>query len=171
MDAHDAELDEALDNVRCGALHAGSELADRDLVRDHDLDRDLLERCHLLLTLQAAHLLLLLLAALAALEAALALVAALELLLAGLHLLGLARSQVFQPLVVLLQIHLAALAGVHHLLLGDAGGGPVRRLLGRLRLALGLLGRGPARRRAGFCAWGAALAGSPLGAGAALGSR
>ena len=62
---HDAELDEALDNVRCGALHAGSELADRDLVRDHDLDRDLLERRHLLLTLQAAHLLGLLLLALA----------------------------------------------------------------------------------------------------------
>ena len=66
-------------------------------------------------------------------------VAALELLLAGLHLLGLARSQVLQPLVVLLQIHLAALAGVHDLPLGHPGHRLLRRRLGGGVLLLGLL--------------------------------
>ena len=48
---HHAQLDQALDDVRRGALHAAGQLADRNLVRDHHLDRDLLERGHLLLAL------------------------------------------------------------------------------------------------------------------------
>src|SRR5699024_7265240 len=93
------------------------------------------------LQLEPAHLLLLLLAALvAALEVALALVAALELLLAALHLLGLAGGQVLQTLVVLLQVHVAALARVHHLLLRRPGSGTVLLGLGLLRLGCGLGG-------------------------------
>ena len=162
---HDAVLHQGLDHLGAGLLHTGGQLAHADGVWDLDSQRSLFGD----LQLEPAHLLLLLLAALAALEAALALVAALELLLAGLHLLGLARSQVLQPLVVLLQVHLAALAGVHYLLLGDAGSGPVCRLLGRLRLALGLLGRGPARRRGGLLRLGRGLGGLPLGGRGSLG--
>ena len=95
------------------------------------------------LGLEAAHLLLLLLAALVALEAAApaVVVAALELLLAGLHLVGLAGGQGLQLLIILGQVHVAALAGVDHLLLRHAGGGPADVLLrGALGLAP-LLGR------------------------------
>ena len=138
---HDAELDEALDNVRCGALHAGSELADRDLVRDHDLDRDLLERCHLLLTLQAAHLLLLLLTALVA-ERLGALIGLLgELLLLGtlgLHALRLCVDQLIDMVVVLCKVYVAGAARIDAVHLLDLGGSRSlrRRLLGRLLLLL-----------------------------------
>ena len=113
---HDAELDEALDNVRCGALHAGSELADRDLVRDHDLDRDLLERRHLLLTLQAAHLLLLLLTALVAerLGALVGLLGQLLLLAAlGLHSLGLCVNQLIYMIIIFCKVYVAGAAGIN----------------------------------------------------------
>ena len=43
-------------------------------------------------------------------------VAALELLLPGLHLGGLARGQLLQLFVVFVQIHAAALPGIHDLL-------------------------------------------------------
>ena len=113
--SHNAQLDEALDNVRCGALHAGSELADGDLIRDHDLYRDLLERCHLLLALEALHLLLLLLAALVAerLGALVGLLGQLLLLGAlGLHALGLCVYQLIYMIVILGEIYVTGTAGI-----------------------------------------------------------
>ena len=68
-------------------------------------------------------------------------VAALDLLLAALHPVGPLRRQGLQMLVVLIQVHVAALAGVHQLLLRYAAGGAVRGLLGLLVvLAAGLGG-------------------------------
>ena len=133
---HHAQLDQALDHVRRGALHAGGQLADRDLVRDHDLDRDLLERGHLLLALQALHLLLLLLTALAAegLGALLGLFGQLLLLrAAGLHALGLGVDQLIDVVVVLGEVDITRAAGVDAVHLLDLA----LRGLGRL-VALGL---------------------------------
>ena len=132
---HNAVFDEALDHLGAGLFHAGGQLAHADLVGDLDHQGVLLGD----LGLEAAHLFLLLLPALAALEAAApALVPALELLLAALHLVGLAGGQLLQPLVVLLQVHVAALAGIHHLFFRHAGGGTAGGRLGALprRLAL-----------------------------------
>ena len=128
-----------------------AELADRDLVRDHDLDRDLLERCHLLLTLQAAHLLLLLLTALVA-ERLGALIGLLGELSAswglGLHALRLCVDQLID-MVVVLASYVAGAARIDAVHLLDLGGSrSLRRrflgrllllLRGRLLLALGLL--------------------------------
>ena len=138
---HDAELDETLDNVRCGALHAGSQFTDRDLVRDHDLDRNFLERCHLLLTLEAAHLLLLLLTALVAerLGALVGLLGELLLLRAlGLHALRLCVNELVNVVVVLGEVDVAGTAGVDAVHLLDLGRGRSRllRLLDRLLLRL-----------------------------------
>ena len=135
---HDAQLHELLDDLGTGLLHAGGQLAHADLIGDLDGEGRLLGD----LQLELAHLFLLFLAALVAEGSALAVVvAALDLLLAALHPVGPLRRQGLQMLVVLIQVHVAALAGVHQLLLRYAAGGAVRGLLGLLVvLAAGLGG-------------------------------
>ena len=153
---HDAQLDQALDDVRRSALHAAGQLADRDLVRDHNLDRDLLERGHLLLALQALHLLLLLLAALVAkgLGALLGLLGQLLLLgAAGLHALGLGINQLVDVVVVLGEVDVARAAGVDAVHLLDLA---LHRLGGLFRLGLlcrlrGLILLLRGRRSGGLC--------------------
>ena len=144
---HDAHLHQGLDHLGAGLLHAAGQLAHADLIGDEHLDGGLLGD----LQLQAAQTVLLLLLALVAgalLTAALTLgVAVLELLLAAPVLLALV-GEGLQPLVVLIQVHRAAAAGVHHLLGGDAAGGLGHGLLSLLTLVvsrlglLGLLGTG-----------------------------
>ena len=132
---HDAVFHQALDHLCTGLLHAACQLADGDLIGDLDLDGSLLGD----LQLELAHLLGLVLAALVGHGSALALVIVAELLLAAalLHPLAPGAAQVFQTLIVLGKVHVAALAGIHDLLLRNAGGGSS----GRLRL-LSLLGLG-----------------------------
>ena len=131
---HDAKLHEFLDDIGRRALHALGELADVDLVRDGDLELDLLGRGLLVLALQAAHFLLLLLAALARsllLGALVGLFGQLLLLLAGRgHALGLLRDQRVDALVVFIQVDIAARAGVDAVHLLDAA--VLLRLLGLL---------------------------------------
>ena len=148
---HDAQLDQALDDVRRSALHAAGQLADRNLVRDHDLDRDLLERGHLLLALQALHLLLLLLTALVAegLGALLGLLGQLLLLgAAGLHALGLGVNQLVDVVVVLGEIDVARAAGVDAVHLLDLALHRLGRLL-RFRRLGGFRGLAVRLRRGG----------------------
>ena len=138
---HNAQLDETLDNIRCGALHAGSELTDGNLLRNHYLYRNLLKCCHLLLTLQAAHLLLLLLTALVAerLGALVGLLGELLLLRAlGLHALRLCVDQLIDMVVVLCKVYVAGAARIDAMHLLDLGGSRslLRRLLDRLLLRL-----------------------------------
>ena len=40
---HNTQLEQLLDDVCCRALQAGSQLADIDLIRDHDLELNLLD--------------------------------------------------------------------------------------------------------------------------------
>ena len=134
---HDAQLHELLDDLGAGLLHAGGQLAHADLIGDLDGEGRLLGD----LQLELAHLFLLFLAALVAEGSALAVVvAALDLLLAALHPVGPLRRQGLQMLVVLIQVHVAALAGVHQLLLRYAAGGAVRGLLGLLVVLAARLG-------------------------------
>ena len=79
----------------------------------------------------------------------------LPLLLLRLHAGGPLTAQILQTLVVLRQVHIAALAGVHDLLLGNAADGLLhhRLLLGR---ALGALALG-ALAAAGFSPFWAPL--------------
>ena len=150
---HHAQLDQALNDVRCGALHAAGQLADRNLVRDHHLDRDLLERGHLLLALQALHLLLFFLAALVAkgLGALLGFFGQLLLLgAAGLHALGLGVNQFINMVVILGKVDVARAAGIDAVHLLDLALCRLSRLF-RLRLGfscrLGRLLRRLLRRR------------------------
>ena len=132
---HDAVLHQHLDHFGAGLLHAGGQLAHGDLIGDGDLQGHLLGD----LQLETTHLLLLVLAALVALEAVAApLVVVAELLLAAplLHPGSPLGSQLLQTLVILGQVHVAALAGVHHLLLGNPGGGVLQH--GRCRLGRGV---------------------------------
>ena len=132
--SHDAVADEALDHLGPGLFHPGGQLAHADLIGDLHGERGLLGD----LQLEAAHFLRFLLLALAAeVLVPVLIVPVLELLLSGLHPVGLVRGQVLQPLVVFLQVHAAALAGVHHLLLGGALGGSGGLGLVLLLLALG----------------------------------
>ena len=113
---HNAQLDETLDNIRCGALHTGSQLTDGNLLRNHYLYRNLLKCCHLLLTLQAAHLLLLLLTALVAerLGALVRLLGQLLLLAAlGLHSLGLCVNQLIYMIIIFCKVYVAGAAGIN----------------------------------------------------------
>ena len=144
---HDAVLHQALDHLGAGLLHAAGQLAHADLIGDHDLDGSLLGD----LQLQTAHLLRLVLTALVGEgHAAPALVGGADLFLAAaalaLHAGGPLTAQILQTLVVLGQVHIAALAGVYDLLLGNAADGLLhhRLLLGRAlsALALGGLGSG-----------------------------
>ena len=134
---HDPVLNEALDHLGAGLLHTGSQLADADLVRNEHLDRGLPGD----LLLQTAHTVLLLLTALIAEGAALTstaltlIVPALDLLLTAPILLPVLTPLVregLQMLVVLLKVHIAAAAGVNHLLGGYAGSGPLGRSAGLL---------------------------------------
>ena len=132
---HHAQLDQALDDICGRTLHTGSQLTDRNLIRDHDLDRDLLERGHLLLALQALHLFLLLLAALVAegLGTLLGLLG--QLLLfgsAGFHTLGLGVDQLVDMVVVLGEVDIARAAGIDTVHLLDLA---LNRLGGFLRLS------------------------------------
>ena len=162
---HHAHLHQGLDHLGAGLFHAGGQLAHADLVGDHHLQRSLLGD----LQLEAAHLLGLLLLALVAgalLAAALALgVAALELLLAAALLLPLG-GEALQTLVVLIQVHRTAAAGVHHLLGGDAGCGLALDglLLGLAASAALLLDRSllAALGGGGLLAMGGLLGGSAL---------
>ena len=142
---HDAVLHQALDHLGAGLFHAAGQLAHADLVGDHDLHGGLLGDFQL----QAAHLLRLVLTALVGEgHTAPALVGGADLLLAAaalaLHPGGPLAAQILQALVVLGKVHVAALAGVHHLGLRHTGDG-LGLLLGRtaLPLALRLLLGGP----------------------------
>ena len=132
---HDAVFHQALDHLGAGLLHAAGQFAHADLVGNHDLHGSLLGN----LQLQAAHLLLLVLAALVGHGHAPALAVGADLLLAApllaLHPVGPLAAQSLQTLIVLGKVHVAALAGIHDLLLRHPGGG-VRHH----RLGLGLLG-------------------------------
>ena len=168
---HHAHLHQGLDHLGAGLFHAGGQLAHADLVGDHHLQRGFFGD----LQLEAAHLLGLLLLALVAgalLAAALALgVAALELLLAAALLLTLG-GETLQPLVILIQVHRAAAAGVHHLLGGDAGCGlALDGLLLGLAAGAGLLLGLAALRGGGLLAVGGLLGGPALlvGGGGLLG--
>ena len=140
---HDAVFHQALDYLCTGFLHAAGQLTHADLIGDLDLDGGLLSDFEL----QLAHLLGLVLTALVGehLTALTALVVA-ELLLAALlgHALTPLTAQLFQTLVILGQVHVAALAGIHQLFLRHTGGG-LSGGCGLVRLLLGdcLLLRGP----------------------------
>ena len=140
---HDAVFHQALDYLCAGLLHAAGQLTHTDLIGDLDLDGGLLSN----LKLQLAHLLGLVLTALVGkdLTALTALVVA-ELLLAALlgHALAPLTAQLFQTLVILGQVHVAALAGIHQLFLRHTGGG-LSGGCGLVRLLLEdcLLLRGP----------------------------
>ena len=106
---HDAQLEQLLDDVCRGALQAGCQFADIDLIRDHDLELDLLDL--LLLALQALELLLLLLTALAG-ELLAGIRLAGDLLLALLHAVCLLRHESVNALVIARKIHIAAAARI-----------------------------------------------------------
>ncbi len=117
-----AQLEELLDNLGRGLLHAGGQLADRDLVRDHNLDRLLLDD----LAAQTVHLIALFLTALVALRPALHLLAVLVAdLLALAAAAGVAHrggvslrsGQILELLVIFFNVDRAA-AGIDHALLG-----------------------------------------------------
>ena len=137
--SHDAVLHQALDHLGGGLFHAAGQLPHADLVGDQNLDGGLFGD----LQLEPAHLLLLLLTTLvgegllAPLFAAGVAELLLALLLHGAASLGGPVSDVLQTLVVLLQIHVGGLPGVHHLFLRDAAHG-LGRLLRLLRTLLGL---------------------------------
>ena len=105
---HNAQLEQLFDDVCCGALQAGSQLADIDFIRNHNLELNLLE---LLLTLQALHLLLLLLTALVGERSACIRLAG-DFLLARLHAVSLLRNQRVNAVVVTIQIDIACAAGI-----------------------------------------------------------
>ncbi len=135
---HDAVFHQALDHFRAGFLHAGGQLAHADLIRDRDLDRGLFGDFQL----KTAHFLRFVLPPLVG-EGCVAVGAAVaELFLSAaplLHPFAPLTAQILQPLVVLGQVHVAALAGIHDFFLGDPGHG-LLGLLDRLsRLLLMLL--------------------------------
>ena len=137
---HDAVLHQALDHFRAGLFHAAGQLAHGDLVGDLHGDRGVLDD----LQPQPAHTVGLLLLALVGHGAVLALFGVAELLLALQLVLVTASAavvasvgHVLQLLIVLVQIHVGGLAGIHHLLLGHAGHG-LLGLLSALLIALGL---------------------------------
>ena len=137
---HNAVLHQALDHLCAGFLHAAGQFAHGDLIGDHDLHRGLLGD----LQLEPAHpLCLVLLALVGEGHAAPALVVGADLLLAAallpLHPSAPLAAQILQPLIILGQIHVAALAGVHDLPLGHPGHRLLRRRLGGGVLLLGLL--------------------------------
>ena len=136
---HDAVFHQAFDHLGAGFLHPAGQLTHRDLIGDLDLDGRFFGN----LQLQAAHPFgLVLLALVGEGHVAPALIAVAELFLAALllHPLGTLAAQSLQALVVLGQVHVAALAGVHDLLLGNPGGGLLHGSGGLLRVS-GLLGR------------------------------
>ena len=143
---HNAVLHQALDHLCAGFLHAAGQLAHADLVRDLHLDGGFLGD----LQLELSHLLSLVLTALVGEHlAALTVLVIAEFLLAALlgHPLAPLAAQLFQTLVILGQVHVAALAGIHQLFLRHTGGG----LSGGCGFVqpLGLLGRGLLRRLLG----------------------
>ena len=134
---HDAVFHQGLDHLGAGLFHPAGQLAHGDLVGDGDLDGGLFGDFQL----EAAHFFRLVLTALVGESgAAPALLIAADLLpaapLLALHPLALLAAQGVQPLVVLGQVHVAALPGVHQLLLRHPAGGP---LDGLSRLLRGLL--------------------------------
>ena len=155
-----AQLEQLLDDLGGRLFHAGGQLAHGDLVGDLHLDGLLLGD----LQMQLLHLVALLLAALVGGLRRLALLVLVGelLLVAALHagLGGLLARQVLKLLVIFLDIHGRAAAGVHHALLRDLArrvglllllglrllGLGLRRALcrggGRLGLAVALRGRG-----------------------------
>ncbi len=130
---HDAVFHQALDDLRTGLLHAAGQLTHADLIRDLHGDGRLLDD----LKPQAAHAVGLLLLALVADGAVLAFLTVAELLAVALLLLAAAAAaalrHVLQLLVVLIQIDVGGLAGIHHLGLGHPAHG-LRRGLVLLRL-------------------------------------
>ena len=140
---HDAVLHQALDHLGPGLFHPAGQFTHTDLIRNLHSEGRLFGN----LQLKAAQLLLLLLAALIG-EGHLPLLlvaAAAEFFLVLLQVPlaaggGGALRQFLQLLVIFVQIHICGLAGIHHLGLGDPGGGLLGRLgLARLLGALGLL--------------------------------
>ena len=129
---HDAVLHQALDDLRAGLLHAARQLADGDLVGDLDGQRGLLGD----LELEAAHLLGLLLAALVGegrrAPAVFLVRGAAELLLAGAQVVAAsaagaaALGHVLQLLIILVEVDVGGLAGIHDLLFRHAGRGLLR---------------------------------------------
>ena len=123
---HNAVLHQALDHLCAGFLHAAGQLAHADLVGDLHGDGGILDD----LKAQLAEPVGLLLLALVGHGAVLALLVIAELLLALQLILvpaaaaaAAAVGHILQLLVVLVQIHIGGLAGIHHLLLGHAGHG------------------------------------------------
>ena len=106
---HDTQLEQFLDDVCRGALEAGCQLADVDLVRNHDLELNLLDL--LALALQSLELLLLLLTTLAG-ERTACVRLALDLLLALLHAIRLLRNEGVDALVVPREVDVSASARV-----------------------------------------------------------
>ena len=124
---HDAVLHQALDHLCAGLLHAAGQLAHADLIGDLHGDGGVLDD----LQPQLPHAVGLLLLALVGHGAVLALLGIAELLLALQLILVAAAAaaaagavgHVLQLFVVLVQIYVGGLAGIHHLLLGHAGHG------------------------------------------------
>ncbi len=131
---HNAVLHQALDHLCAGFLHAAGQLAHGDLIGDLHGDGRLFDD----LQTQLAEPVSLFLLALAAGEAVVAALVIAEFLLALRGLLlplaaaGAGVRHILQLLVVLVQIHVGGLAGIHHLLLGHAGHGLLHRLGGLL---------------------------------------
>ena len=131
---HNAVLHQAFDHLCAGFLHAAGQFAHGDLIGDLHGDGRLFDD----LQTQLAEPVGLLLLALAAGEAVVAALVIAEFLLTlGCLLLPLAAAgagvrHILQLLVVLVQIHVGGLAGIHHLLLGHAGHGLLHRLGGLL---------------------------------------
>ena len=135
---HDAVLHQALHDLCAGLLHAAGQLTHADLVGDLHGDGGLLDD----LQTQAAQAVCLLLLALVADEVVVAALLAvaeflltLGLLLVAASAAGAAVGHVLQLLVVLGEVNVGGLAGVHHLGLGHAAH-RLAGLLGRLRLRL-----------------------------------
>ncbi|MPM74320.1 hypothetical protein SDC9_121307 [bioreactor metagenome] len=148
---HNAAFHQHLNHLRAGFLHAGGQFTYADFIGNGNLQGRLFGN----LKLKAAHFLLLILPPLVGkghAGAGAAVVVGAKLLLSrrgSLHPPGLVGRHLLQPFVILRQIHVAALAGVHHLFLGDPGGGlSQRRLcLSGGRLGINRPGRGMRRGR------------------------
>ena len=132
---HDTVLHQALDHLCTGLLHAAGQLAHGDLVGDLHGDGGLLDDLQTQLA-ETVGLLLLALVAGKIVVAALPVIAefllALRRLLIPLAAAAAGVRHVLQLLVVLVQIHVGGLAGIHHLLLGYAGHGLLHHGLGGL---------------------------------------
>ena len=119
---HDAVFHQALDHLCAGLFHAAGQLTHADLIGNLDLEGGFLGD----LKLELAHFLRLILPPLVGKHlTALTSAVVAELFLAALlgHALATLTAKVLKALVILRQIHVAALAGVHQLLLRYAGGG------------------------------------------------